>query len=243
MKLYKYKSLPSKNNDLSLNEKQQIEFCRDILINNRLFMAPRETLNDPFEGMAIPIALGIAGSGSYAQLGLPHPIVEDYMNQYKILSLSEDPKNPIMWAHYANNYYGMCFEFELKKHIEKVHKVSYIEHQFDTIYDPEDDEFIKAIEKSLLCKSNNWSYEKEYRIITKENESFFYFDQFELTGIILGHRVVCSQGILNLAKEKNIPIYYTLTSTRNYEINIINKLPVELDIGTDTLINLPCFKY
>ena len=50
-------------------------------------MAPRETLNDPFEGMAIPISLSICGSGSFGSLGLPHPLVEDRMNQYRILSL------------------------------------------------------------------------------------------------------------------------------------------------------------
>lgn len=53
MKLYKYKSLPHKK-ELTAEEKEQLEYCKDILLNHRLFMAPRETLNDPFEGMAIP---------------------------------------------------------------------------------------------------------------------------------------------------------------------------------------------
>ena len=56
MKLYKYKSLPHKK-ELTAEEKEQLEYCKDILLNHRLFMAPRETLNDPFEGMAIPISL------------------------------------------------------------------------------------------------------------------------------------------------------------------------------------------
>lgn len=48
MKLYKYKSLPHKK-ELTAEEKEQLEYCKDILLNHRLFMAPRETLNDPFE--------------------------------------------------------------------------------------------------------------------------------------------------------------------------------------------------
>lgn len=86
MKLYKYKSLPHKK-ELTAEEKEQLEYCKDILLNHRLFMAPRETLNDPFEGMAIPISLSICGSGSFGSLGLPHPLVEDRMNQYESMKL------------------------------------------------------------------------------------------------------------------------------------------------------------
>lgn len=46
MKLYKYKSLPYRKDKLSKEEQKQIEYCKDILLNKRLFMAPRESLND-----------------------------------------------------------------------------------------------------------------------------------------------------------------------------------------------------
>jgi len=246
MKLYKYKALPYKKSILNKEEKEQIKYCKDILLNNRLFMAPRESLNDCFEGMAVPIHLGICGNGSYEALGLPHPIVEEDMNQYRILSLSANCKNPIMWAHYANNYAGVCFEFEFKRDIYDIHKVSYIEKQYDTIYDPEEDEIYKAVEKSLLCKSENWSYEEEYRIILRSDEKYFYFDKSELTGIIVGHRstdMPYVQELISMANAKKIPVYYTLTSLINYEISIINKLPTELIIGSDTLENISCERY
>ena len=197
-------------------------------------MTPREILNDPLEGMAVPIELGISGSGIYASLGLLHPFVEEKINQYRILSLSANARSPLMWAHYANNYAGVCFEFELDINLNNIHKVSYIDHQFDTLYEPSDDEFYKAIEKSLVFKSKNWSYEEEYRLITKENKQFL--DNIKLTGIIIGHKSVLGEGYnKNWLKDKNIPIYYTLISTKNYEVNIINKLPTMLDMGVDTL--------
>ena len=59
MKLYKYKSLPYIKDGLNEQEIKQVEYCKDIILNNRLFMAPRISLNDPFEGMAVPIELGI----------------------------------------------------------------------------------------------------------------------------------------------------------------------------------------
>ena len=43
--------------------------------------------------------------------------------------------------------------------------------------------------------------------------------------------------------QKKIPVYYTLTSLIDYEINIINKLPTELIIGSDTLDNISCERY
>lgn len=113
MKLYKYKALPYKKDNLNEGELKQVEYCKDIILNNRLFMTPREILNDPLEGMAVPIELGISGSGIYASLGMLHPFVEEKINQYRILSLSANARSPLMWAHYANNYAGVCFEFEL----------------------------------------------------------------------------------------------------------------------------------
>lgn len=241
MKLYKYKALPYKKTTLSKVEKKQKEYCEDIMVNNRLFMAPRNLLNDPLEGMAIPIELGVCGDGSYGALGLVNPFIEMRMDQYKILSLSANSKSPIMWAHYANNYCGVCFEFELNCELYNIHKVSYIKHQYDTIYDPEEKEICSAIETSLLCKSESWSYEEEYRIISKGKESYVYFSKPELTGIIVGHRaleLVYVQNLINLAKKNNIPVYYTFISTRDYEINIINKIPTDLRIGMDTLSNI-----
>jgi len=109
------------------------------------------------------------------------------------------------------------------------------------LYEPSDDEFYKAIEKSLVFKSKNWSYEEEYRLITKENKQFL--DNIKLTGIIIGHKSVWAKDIIKLVKDKNIPIYYTLISTKNYEVNIINKLPTMLDMGVDTLKNIGYFGY
>lgn len=151
-----------------------------------------------------------------------------------------------MWAHYANNYVGVCFEFEFIKNICDIHKMSYIEQQYNAIYDPEEAEFDEAIERSLLCKSKNWSYEEEYRIISKSNEKYFCFDKSELTGIIVGHRSIempYVQELISMANAKKIPVYYTLTSLIDYEINIINKLPTELIIGSDTLDNISCERY
>lgn len=54
--------------------------------------------------MAYLVSVAICGTGSWEALGLPHPFITERMNQYKILSLSANPKNPVMWAHYTNNY-------------------------------------------------------------------------------------------------------------------------------------------
>ena len=103
------------------------------------------------------------------------------------------------------------------------------------IFDPNEETLYKAIKSSLLCKSQNWAYEKEYRVISKTDEEYFEFKESELTGIIIGHRSAYANELIELANEKRIPVFYTLTSTQNYDINIINKLPNDLIIGEDTI--------
>lgn len=46
-----------------------------------------------------------------------------------ILSLTTDPKNRLMWSHYANSYQGFCLEFEssfLQKHDIPVYPADYV---------------------------------------------------------------------------------------------------------------------
>ena len=91
----------------------------------------------------------------------------------------------------------------------------------------------------MIPQKKNFVEQLKKAFFAKSNESFFHFDQSELTGIIIGNRSLCAQELVSWATKGNIPIYYTFTSTQNYEINIINKSPNTLIIGDDTLDNIP----
>ena len=168
--IFKYRSLDS-----------SIELTRtiDILQNHRLFMSPPKYLNDPFEG----------GNVSY----LPKDTIDLFEAEKKkcrILSLSEDCFSAPLWAHYASNCTGVCIGFFTYKKFKRIVQIRYmktIDKKQWWACEPK-----SAIGKEYSNKNNDWSYEKEYRIIGEsqkadENEKvYFDFEQDELAIIILG---------------------------------------------------------
>ncbi len=120
-----------------------------------------------------------------------------------IVSLSETPRNLLMWSHYADQYKGICIGYRsdfLDHHENKSHevlptiyhpvKVNYDNSRYDPLTDiftaNNKDELRKQIlTMSLLRKGDDWLYEKEHRsiipmefydsiICTGENNASYY---------------------------------------------------------------------
>lgn len=117
--------------------------------------------------------------------------VKEKISNNKILfCFSETFKSPPMWAHYADNHKGVCLGFKVNQiHLKKVcYDHSRLKREnFDS-----DNKLIAAL---LRCKSKDWEYEKERRmIISKRNlkndgeHYFFEFipGKFQLHSIHLG---------------------------------------------------------
>lgn len=233
-KLYKYRSLQIVYDENGRVIYDGIERCIDIIQNNRLFFPKREKLNDPYEGIAIPIELGVCGESLYRSLGLLHPIIQDRLDEYRILSLSATPLSMQMWAHYANNYDGVCFEFDKSGIIGTASKVEYIDKPFEAICDPEPDELDEAVRKSFFYKSKNWMYEEEYRIVNNSTEDYIKFEREEITGIIVGQvalkREDVRKRLVDLARKESIPVYYVFFTPQEYKLSIVTKKDV-MDLG------------
>lgn len=83
-----------------------------------------------------------------------------------------------MWSHYADKHRGICIEYDIEKIYEKdtliINKVNYsmpiITHK--SIVDNETLEIdnIKRLIELFSIKSNEWKYEKEYRILYYDKE-------------------------------------------------------------------------
>ena len=114
-----------------------------------------------------------------------------------ILSLSELPDHPLMWAHYADSHRGVCLEFEVVEFVKSLddprgffgpaQPIVYSDHR-PVVFDPNamEEENVKRV---LLTKSEDWSYEKEFRIINHEiGKGEYSFSKELLTGIIFGYR-------------------------------------------------------
>jgi len=117
--------------------------------------------------------------------------------QYRVYCLGPDPRNLLMWSHYANGHHGICLEFSLSiKIFCAALKCEYSSaYPIMKLYDDSDE----AALLSLLAKSDVWSYEKEYRLIVQEESKalpdseslkskghFLEFPQGALVSVITG---------------------------------------------------------
>lgn len=134
-------------------------------IYQQLAISKREEILRDMEAMA-----------KYATPQLEKVIHESFEKHVGILSLTENPHNILMWAHYANSHQGYVIEFDSNhrffdqrksendelRHLRKVAysstRPSLSLHQLNGFSD-------------FLVKSTEWSYEQEWRIIHALAES------------------------------------------------------------------------
>lgn len=107
-----------------------------------------------------------------------------------ILCLSKENSNTLMWTHYADNHKGICLGFSLPSVISNLciafevrYENSITANNF--LCTDEDDDFF-AIAKWIFTKSNNWSYEKEVRAISFEQNGLVTFNKEMLTEVYYG---------------------------------------------------------
>lgn len=233
--LFKYKPM---SNDIDLIR------IFDIINNKRMYMPKLDQLNDPFEGTGIELfdRGGYAGSLIPRNADIHDGIILDKKEKYRIMSLSAVFNSPQMWAYYCNDYNGICLGFVTDENFSGISKVVYSSNKEPRIYNPESNELEKLLADSLREKTVAWKHEKEYRIIRKDQEYFYYGDALKC--IIIGH---------NLPEEKkeyirqivtsNIRLYITYPGVVTRKLHVLPyEFKVELDGSEpdfiDTIVDL-----
>lgn len=157
----------------------------DLLATNCFWASTIEKLNDPCEGyhkdgfspfLNLFEKLSI---GNAEQLNSVRSAFQELtQRRFKtgIFSLSSDPLNPQMWAHYAGSHNGFCVGYKpdllvdnLTHDGRKIYHVRYSKKPATLgpgiVLRRNDQETVKR----LLCtKSPPWGYEKEYRILVEQ---------------------------------------------------------------------------
>lgn len=96
---------------------------------------------------------------------------QGFDNAIGILSLTTDPKNLLMWAHYAQNHQGLVIEFDGSHSFLNVRR--YPDDEFGYLrevrYRKERPKIVitelEDLAPILLTKSEDWSYEAEWRVL------------------------------------------------------------------------------
>jgi hypothetical protein len=141
-----------------------------------------------------------------------------------VFCVSEVRNNILTWSHYADNHRGICLQFDgsgpLMAHAQKV-----LYSNERLAVNPYRDEKIVSMEKALLTKSDQWSYEREWRLISyQRGPGPVQFRPQNLTGIILGALITPDKEELMRgwvrASASPITLYRAHLDARLYAVNI-----------------------
>ena len=116
------------------------------------------------------------------------------ISRSSICCFSKDHLNTTLWAHYADNHYGISLIFDL---LEEHPFVGYDTRKFGRgpVYYNNNSSFNylkskeQGIAKLFFSKSKDWEYEKEYRFQITEESGLFKFNKSFLKGVVFGLRV------------------------------------------------------
>ena len=92
----------------------------------------------------------------------------------RVACFSEKLNNLPMWNHYANAHKGICFEYDIKNIVEKpglsnrifpIYYVDCLPTAARFLEEHRKDEYMGMFDYFAIHKLNDWSYEKEWRLV------------------------------------------------------------------------------
>lgn len=143
----------------------------DILVNQRVYAAAFDTMNDPMEGFYT------------SDEDIPQASIEalkQHQNSLRFCSLSKYGNNPLMWAHYANGCRGVAIGVEFSKTVD-MREVNYGSYSHLNTSKSTTIELAKDI---LSFKADFWQYEDEIRVFAERGN----FIPVKVKKLILGER-------------------------------------------------------
>ena len=214
--LYKYKSIA-----------RPVDFERAIQIieTGDIYTSPVDQLNDPMEGLGI-----VSMSGGYAGVSLPMSI-ERMPSRYsaevkacRVISLTENPVSPQMWAYYADGYKGICLRFGNLPF--EVNPVRYTYGPYRTNGLSVDSKHSGDISQArLLTKHIDWAHEQEWRAVFPYDfgSDYVYLGDGNPSAVIVGHE--CDENdagrVSESCKARGIPLYETYIADWTFAVRII----------------------
>ena len=164
---------------------------RDLqsLADSTFYAADRHSLNDPFEGrfdrsfldvqfLALrTLFTGAAPKAADAldQVSQAADRLLDFVDKSGVFSLSYNPLQELIWAHYGGSHRGFCIGYDLQRLVDfepNIHNVLNVQYSnaAPSVTSTEllaTDRPVAVLQKMLGVKSKPWAYEEEVRVITQ----------------------------------------------------------------------------
>ena len=175
-RLYRYRSLRTFDREMKAIE------------DGYLFCAAYRTLNDPMEGLFSSSKL-LRESEDYRTI---RDSIRDNKSQIGMCSFSEVHDHELMWAHYADQFRGICIAYNFSKLRDGLAADVTFARMFynETVptirlSDEEPGEIAKMV---LSYKNHRWLYEREWRMFASLGKAF-YRPTNCVTRVYLGSRI------------------------------------------------------
>lgn len=193
-----------------------------ILESASLFYSEGSAFNDVFECFIKP--------EENSKIGGHSNITLTARSNFRILCLSKSRNHQLMWAHYAESYKGVCFQFDFTtedRHFGRPLPINYSEHPPE-ITDLEISQKSDISKKVFFYKHTLWSYENEYRIQIPNSEKEVPFDPKSLKSIFIGpsiyskaifDEVVAAVVAFNSKHKTKVSIIRLKRKAHSYEID------------------------
>ena len=161
-RLYRYRSLENFDREIKAIEQ------------GYLYCSRFEDLNDPMEGLFSSSQM-LRKSENYR--AIKDAIVDRKANT-GMCSFSEVYDHELMWAHYANQFEGICIAYRLSHLLEKLeHNVSFVRIYYNevvpTVY--RENRSPSLLAKMVLSNKNyRWLYEREWRMFASPGKTYYH---------------------------------------------------------------------
>lgn len=110
-----------------------------------------------------------------------------HIKQIGVYSFAGDPRNILMWSHYAKDHSGICIQFEVSRDITALGQAQLVEYTLDYPIVDWVNNFEDSLVDVMLRKHEGWKYEKEERIVLpSQANSYQLFKPAAIAGIIFG---------------------------------------------------------
>jgi DUF2971 family protein len=174
------------------------------------------------------------------------PKLSVVLSDIGVFCLSEIPDDILMWSHYGDQHKGFCVEYTRTNRniLGKLFVDAFIKHKYPNqgfeTYEPRTHRVIysdlypdinftqifengEALDKLVLTKSKQWSYEREWRIVVHTYADRAITIDAEIASIIFGLKMPKKHQdeIKNILRQNSSVRYFqTVKDSRNFSLKI-----------------------
>lgn len=169
---------------------------------------------------------------------LPYKFRRNDIKNIGVSCFSRRIDDPLMWAHYTDNYYGFAVKY--KKITVKINPDIKQKMDFQPVIYTDNFRIIKntapiAQSYVLTVKSKRWSHEKEWRIlraINDDKDRQLYYEKNIIEKVYIGHKIPDTDNaaywlLSNIVEEKypNAKIYVVYPHPNKLKLNFEQVYP------------------